>query len=194
MGKVVAQLAMSLDGFIADKDDVPGPIFDFYENGPVAVNLSEGYPELHVSQRTADLLLAEVERLGSTIVGRRLYDITNGWNGHTGGEVPMVVLTHEPPDDWPRGGVPIHFEATVEGAMARAQELAGGKDVSVAGATATRAVLDAGFLDEIVVSLVPVILGEGIPWFAGSQGPVRLSDPEVIADEGVTHLRFQVLK
>jgi dihydrofolate reductase len=194
MGKVVAQLAMSLDGFIADKDDVPGPIFDFYENGPVAVNLSEGYPELHVSRRTADLLLAEVERLGSTIVGRRLYDITNGWNGHTGGEVPMVVLTHEPPDDWPRGGVPIHFEATVEGAMARAQELAGGKDVSVAGATATRAVLDAGFLDEIVVSLVPLILGEGIPWFAGSQGPVRLSDPEVIADEGVTHLRFQVLK
>jgi dihydrofolate reductase len=194
MGKVVAQLAMSLDGFIADKDDVPGPIFDFYENGPVAVNLSEGYPELHVSQRTADLLLAEVERLGSTIVGRRLYDITNGWNGHTGGEVPMVVLTHEPPDDWPRGGVPIHFEATVEGAMARAQELAGGKDVSVAGATATRAVLDAGFLDEIVVSLVPLILGEGIPWFAGSQGPVRLSDPEVIADEGVTHLRSQVLK
>jgi dihydrofolate reductase len=158
----------------------------------VAVNLSEGFPELHVSQATADLLTSEVERFGSAIVGRRLYDITNGWNGHTAGEVPMVVLTHEPPDDWPRGGVPIHFVSGVEAAMAKAQELAGDQHVSVAGATATREVLDAGLLDEIVVSLVPVILGEGIPWFAGSRGPVVLSDPEIIADQGVTHLRFQV--
>ena len=194
MGRVVAQLAMSLDGFIADKDDGCDVLFGFYDNGPVAVNLSEGYPELHVSQVTADLLSDEVEKAGSTIVGRRLYDITNGWNGHTGGEVPMVVLTHEAPDDWPRGGVPIHFVSGVEAAMAKAQELAGDKHVSVAGATATREVLDAGLLDEIVVSLVPVIMGEGIPWFAGSKGPVVLSDPEIIPDHGVTHLRFQVVK
>jgi dihydrofolate reductase len=192
MGKVVAQLAMSLDGFIADKDDRCDALFGFYENGPVAVKLSEGYPELHVSQVTADLLTSEVERFGSTIVGRRLYDITNGWNGHTGGEVPMVVLTHEPPDDWPRGGVPIHFVSGAEAAMAKAQELAGDKHVSVAGATASRELLDAGLLDEIVVSLVPVVLGEGIPWFAGARGPVRLEDPEIIPDQGVTHLRFRV--
>ncbi len=194
MGKVVAQLAMSLDGFIAGKDDRCDALFGFYEHGDVAVNLSEGYPELQVSQTTADLLVQEVDRIGATIVGRRLYDITNGWNGHTGGEVPMVVLTHEAPDDWPRGGVPIHFVSGVEAAVAKAQELAGDKDVSIAGATATRGVLDAGLLDEIVVSLVPVIMGDGIPWFAGSRGPVTLSDPEVIQDKGVTHLRFHVQK
>ena len=194
MGKVVAQLAMSLDGFVADKDDRCDALFGFYENGDVDVSLSEGYPVLHVSQTTADLLVGEIERLGATIVGRRLYDITNGWGGHTGGEVPMVVLTHDPPDDWPRGGVPIHFVSGAEAAMAKAQELAGDKDVSIAGATATREVLDAGLLDEIVVSLVPVILGEGIPWFAGARGPVVLSDPVVTEDEGVTHLRFQVQK
>jgi dihydrofolate reductase len=194
MGKVVSQLAMSLDGFIADKDDGCDVLFGFYEKGDVAVNLSEGYPELHVSQTTADLLVQETDRIGATIVGRRLYDITNGWNGHTGGEVPMVVLTHEAPDDWPRGGVPIHFVSGVETALATAQELAGDKDVSIAGATATREVLDAGLLDEIVVSLVPVIMGDGIPWFAGSRGPVSLSDPEVIQDKGVTHLRFHVQK
>jgi dihydrofolate reductase len=192
MGRVVAQLAMSLDGFVADKDDGCDELFGFYGNGEVPVNLSEGYPELHVSQTTADLLVEEVSRLGATVVGRRLYDITNGWNGHTGGEVPMVVLTHEPPDDWPRGGVPIHFVSGAAAAVAKAQELAGDKDVSIAGATATREVLDAGLLDEIVVSLVPVILGEGIPWFVGSRGPVRLSDPEVIEDRGVTHLRYRV--
>jgi dihydrofolate reductase len=194
MGKVVAQLAMSLDGFIADKNDGCEALFGFYDHGDVTVNLSEGYPELHVSQTTANLLVQEVERIGSTIVGRRLYDITNGWNGHTGGEVPMVVLTHKAPQDWPRGGVPIYFVSGAETAMSKAQELAGDKDVSIAGATATREVLDAGLLDEIVVSLVPVILGEGIPWFAGARGPVALSDPEVIQDRGVTHLRFQVQK
>jgi riboflavin biosynthesis pyrimidine reductase len=68
------------------------------------------------------------------------------------------------------------------------------RGISRAGATATREVLDAGLLDEIVVSLVPVIMGEGIPWLAGSKGPVRLSDPEVFEDTGVTHLRYTVLK
>ena len=194
MGKVNAQLAMSLDGFIADPNDGCDELFGFYGSGDVPVKLSEGFPELRVSQVTADLLYAATEQSGATVVGRRLYDITNGWDGHPGGEVPMVVLTHNPPDDWPRDGVPIHFVSGVEAAVAKAQELAGGKDVSIAGATATREVLDAGLLDEIVVSLVPVILGEGIPWFAGSQGPVRLSDPEVFVDAGVTHLRYSVIK
>ena len=194
MAKVTAQLAMSLDGFIADKNDGCDELFGFYDSGEVPVKLSEGFPELHVSRVTADLLYSATERIGATVVGRRLYDITNGWNGHPGGEVPMVVLTHDPPDDWPRGGVPIHFISGAEQAVAKAHELANGKDVSIAGAKATREVLDAGLLDEIVVSLVPVILGEGIPWFAGAKGPVRLSDPEVFEDAGVTHLRYSVLK
>jgi dihydrofolate reductase len=194
MGKVTTQLAMSLDGFIADKNDGCDELFGFYDSGDVPVKLSEGFPELHVSQVTADLLWSATKQTGATVVGRRLYDITNGWDGHPGGEVPMVVLTHNPPADWPRDGVPIQFVSGAEAAVAKAEELAGGKDVSIAGATATREVLDAGRLDEIVVSLVPVIMGEGIPWFAGSKGPVRLSDPEVFEDAGVTHLRYTVLK
>ncbi len=64
--------------------------------------------------------------------------------------------------------------------------------ISIDGATITRARLDAGLLDAIQVSLVPVILGEGIPWLAGTRGPVRLTDPEVIEDRGVTYLRYRV--
>ena len=194
MGKVTTQLAMSLDGFIADRNDGCDELFGFYDSGEVPVKLSEGFPELHVSQVTADLLWSATEQTGATVVGRRLYDITNGWDGHPGGEVPMVVLTHNPPADWPRDGVPIEFVAGVEAAMSRARQLAGDKDVSIAGATATREVLDAGLLDQVVVSLVPVILGDGVPWFAGAKGPVRLSDPEVFTDTGVTHLRYSVLK
>ncbi len=78
------------------------------------------------------------------------------------------------------------------GPGATAHGLAGGRDVLIAGATATRARLDAGLLDAIQVSLVPVVLGAGIPWLAGTRRPVRLSDPEVREDEGVTHLRCRV--
>jgi dihydrofolate reductase len=192
MGEVIAHLAMSLDGFIADPDDGCDELFGFYGSGDVAVKLGAGIPELHVSRKTADLLTAEVGNEGATVVGRRLYDITNGWDGHPGGEVPMVVVTHHPPQDWPRDGVPVFFQSSVEAAVAKARELAGGQDISIAGATITRGCLDAGLLDAIQVSLVPVILGHGIPWLAGTRGPVRLSDPEVIEDRGVTHLRYRV--
>jgi dihydrofolate reductase len=192
MGEVIAHLAMSLDGFIADPDDGCDELFGFYGSGDVAVKLGAGIPELHVSRKTADLLTASVAKVGATVVGRRLYDITNGWDGHPGGEVPMVVVTHHPPQDWPRDGVPVFFQSSVEAAVAKARELAGGQDISIAGATITRGCLDAGLLDAIQVSLVPVILGHGIPWLAGTRGPVRLSDPEVIEDRGVTHLRYRV--
>lgn len=192
MGQTIAHLAMSLDGFIADPGDGCEELFGFYRSGDVPVKLSEGLPELRVSPTTADLLTAAVARTGATVVGRRLYEITDGWRGHPAGEVPMVVVTHHPPRDWPRGGVPIRFETSVEAAVGAARELAGDRDVSVAGATITRGCLDAGLLDAIQVSLVPVILGRGIPWLAGTRGPVRLSDPEVVEDRAVTHLRYNV--
>jgi dihydrofolate reductase len=109
MGEVIAHLAMSLDGFIADQDDGCDELFGFYGSGDVAVKLSEGFPELHVSQTTADLLTASVARAGATVVGRRLYDLNGGWGGHPAGEVPTVVVTHYPPQDWPHGGVPVFF-------------------------------------------------------------------------------------
>jgi dihydrofolate reductase len=142
MGEVIAHLAMSLDGFIADPDDGCDELFGFYQSGDVSVKLSEGFPELHVSQTRADLLTRSVAKAGATVVGRRLYDLTNGWDGHPGGEVPMVVVTHHPPQDWPRGGAPTFFETSVEAAVAKARELAGEKDVDIAGATITRGCLD----------------------------------------------------
>ena len=121
MGKVMAQLAMSLDGFIADKNDGCETLFGFYDNGDVDGRTCGGLSRRCTCRDERDLLVQEIERTGSTIVGRRLYDITNGWNGHPGDEVPIVVLTHKAPDDWPRGGVPIHFVSDVEAAMSKAR-------------------------------------------------------------------------
>ncbi len=190
---VIANLSMSLDGFIADRDDGVSELFGWYGSGPVEVTDFGGRTsKLH--EPSASLFRQALDSAGCFLVGRRLYDHTNGWNARPPAEAPMVVLTHDPPDDWPRDGVPIEFVSGVEAAVARAKALAGDKDVSVAGAATGRACLAAGLLDEIVVNLIPVIKGEGIPWFAGTgNAPWRLADPEVVEAPGVTHLRYRVV-
>ena len=191
MSKVIANLAMSIDGFIAAPDDGCDDLFGFYDNGSTELRLSDGWPPFHMDEPSLTLFREAVARIGCHVMGRRLYDLTNGWGGHPGNEAPIVVLTHSPPDTQP-DGVPFYFFSEVEAAVARARHLAGDLDVAIAGASVARQALDAGLLDVIDVSLVPVVLGDGIPWFAGSKGPVKLSDPVVHEGHGVTHLRYEV--
>jgi dihydrofolate reductase len=190
---VIANLSMSLDGFVADRDDGVSELFGWYGSGDVEVTDFGGRTsKLHAP--SAELFSQALADAGAFLVGRRLYDHTNGWNARPPAEAPMIVLTHEPPDDWPRDGVPITFVSGIEDAVAEAKRQAGDRQVSVAGAHVARECLAAGLLDEIVVNLVPVILGDGIPWFAGTaNAPWRLSDPEVVEAPGVTHLRYRVV-
>jgi dihydrofolate reductase len=193
MALVIANLSMSLDGFIADPDDGVRELFGWYSNGPVAVD-GGGGRTFQMTETSAALLRDEFARIGAFLVGRRLYDHTHGWRGQPPVPAPMVVVTHDPPDDWPRDGVPITFIADgIEHAVAEAKALAGDGVVSVAGGALARECLDAGLLDEIVVNLVPVVLGEGIPFLGGAKSaPVRFEDPEIIEATGVTHLRYRV--
>ncbi|MEA2149339.1 MAG: hypothetical protein QOD69_1169 [Solirubrobacteraceae bacterium] len=193
MATVIANLSMSLDGFVADPDDGVGELFGWYAGGPVSVD-GGGGRTFHMTETSAALLRDAFGRIGAFLVGRRLYDHTNGWGGHPPVDAPMVVVTHDPPQDWPRDGVAITFAADgIERAVDEAKVLAGDGVVSVAGAAVARACLDAGLLDEIWVNLVPVVLGAGIAFLAGvTSAPVRLEDPEVVAAAGVTHLRYRV--
>jgi dihydrofolate reductase len=194
MTDVVANMSMSLDGFIAGHDDTVAELFGWYSGGAVEVVDFAGRTG-HLTPPSAAVFRDELDRVGAFLVGRRLYDHTNGWEARPPTDAPMVVVTHAAPDDWPRDGVPITFvtdgiEAAV--AEAKAQVARPGAVVAVAGAATARACLDAGLLDEIVVNLIPVLMGDGIPFFAGAHGPVRLEDPEIVAAPGVTHLRFRV--
>lgn len=195
MSRVIANLSMSLDGFIADPRDGCEELFVWYGSGDVEFPTFGGHV-FHVSETSAALMRDAWGEIGSFLMGRRLYDLTNGWNGRPPVEAPLVVVTHRPPADWPRDGVPITFASDgIVDAVAQARRAAGEKDVSVAGATVARECLAAGLLDEIVVSLIPVVLGEGVPWFAGTEnGPHRLSDPEIVQAPDVTHLRYRVLR
>ncbi|WP_433219306.1 dihydrofolate reductase family protein [Dactylosporangium sp. CS-047395] len=90
MSIVIADMTMSLDGFIADPDDRCDELFGWYFNGPVAV------PPFAVSENSARHLRSGFEHLGALVCGRRLFDLTGGWNGAHPMGVPVVVVSHRP--------------------------------------------------------------------------------------------------
>ena len=130
MGKVVMYGSVSVDGFIADENDQPGPLFDWLSSGEVPLDESG---ELKVSQTSYDYTRAYWDQIGVTIVGRHVFDMTDGWDGKPPGGVDhVVVVTHRPePEGWDPEA-PFHFVDGVEAAVAKAQELAGDRMVEVA--------------------------------------------------------------
>lgn len=190
---VIADMTMSLDGFIADPQDGCEELFGWFSNGPVAVPApgSPGFA-FQTSEASARHLRSGIENVGALVCGRRLFDYTNGWDGSHPMGVPVVVVSHRPAAP----GSPFTFTGSVESAIAAAKELAGpSRWVGVASASIARQCLELGLLDEIRVSLAPVLLGKGIPWFADvASAPVRLSDPEIVAGTRVTHLYYKVLR
>src|SRR6478672_4123958 len=105
---VIANLAMSVDGFIAAPDDSCDDLFGFYSDGDTELVLADGWPAFHMDEPSATLFREAVARIGCHVVGRRLYDLTDGWGGHPGNDAPMVVVTHHPPETHP-DGVPYFF-------------------------------------------------------------------------------------
>jgi dihydrofolate reductase len=180
-GSVLWHVTMSLDGFIAGPHDAMDWVFDYTEP-------SEAVDE--VIRSTGALLVGR----RSYYVGRREEQIAaasepygGAWTG------PQFVLTHEPPE--PADDPSVTF---VSGDMAelveRALEAAEGKNVVVIGATVARIAMDAGLVDEIVVHLAPVLLGDGVRLFERSGPPVKLERTSVADPGQVTDLWFRVLK
>ena len=112
--------------------------------------------------------------------------------GVSSAAVPVFVVTHSQPEEWDGRGAPFTFLAGVEQAIGAARAAAGEKRVVIASPNIAQQALELGLLDEIAISLVPVLLGDGIPFFARRDGLVTLGDPEVVQGTGVTHLRFRV--
>jgi dihydrofolate reductase len=185
---------MSLDGFIADTEDRVGPLFDWYGNGDVA--FSGGDPErvFHVSQASADYLRAAWSNVSAGVIGRRLFDLTNGWNGRPPVGDAVFVLTHEPPVGWPYPDAPFTFVTDgLESAIAQAKAAASDRDVSVSAGNITGQALQAGLVDELRVDLVPVVFGAGVPFFGAFTGAQQLlEDPQIVHGDRVTHLHYRV--
>lgn len=194
MGQVVANMSMSLDGFIADPHDDVGPLFDWYHAGPVTTPTASEQWSFHTDEASAEQLRDALSSVGALICGRRLFELTNAWGGRHPVGCPVVVVTHTVPEGWPRADAPFTFVTDgIERAVAQAKRLAGDKTVAVATPTITQQCLNAGLLDAISVDLVPVLLGNGIPFFANLRDtPVLLEDPEITRGTRVTHLYYRV--
>ncbi|OJF12024.1 dihydrofolate reductase family protein [Couchioplanes caeruleus] len=196
MARVVADMSMSLDGFVADPQDGVGKLFGWYGNGDVEIPTADPQYTFKVSPASAEHLRpALTGGVGALLAGRRIFDLTGGWGGRHPLGVPVFVVSHSVPDGWPRPDSDTTFYTDAFAALEAAKKEAGERIVAVSTPTLTRQYLDAGLLDEIVVSLVPVLLGSGIPFFGGlAKTPVGLGDPKVVAGQGVTHLTYPVIR
>jgi dihydrofolate reductase len=197
MSKVIAIMSMSLDGYVADRHDGVGDVFDWYfHSGDIAFPAGGADPmTFQVSAPSAAHLRALWSELGAVLTGRRTFEVAGGWGGqHAWG--PAFVLTHAIPEGWPRPHSTVHFVTDgLESAVRQAQAAAAGKAVGVHGADTIQQLLNAGLLDEISVDVAAVLLGSGVRLFDHLAGtPAVLGSPTVIAGVGVTHLRYPVRK
>lgn len=194
MATVVADMSMSLDGFIADSSNGVAHLFGWYGKGPETVTMPGDARTFKMSAASARQFREAVTNVGALITGRRLFDMTRGWGGNHPAGAPVFVVTHSVPDDWPREDAPFTFVLEgIESAVEQAKAVAGEKVVAVASANVAQQCLDARLLDAIRVNLVPVLLGEGVPFFENLKGtPVELEDPTVTESTGVTHLYYRV--
>jgi dihydrofolate reductase len=198
MGKVVAAASMSLDGYIAKHDNTIGHLFDWYDNGDHEYRTETPDITFHLNDASFEYWSSWVSTLGALVCGRTLFDFTDGWGGqHTMG-MPVVVVTHHEPAEWidAHPGAPFTFVDDVEAAVTEAKRIAGQRVVAVAAGTIARQCLELGLLDEVAVDLVPVVMGEGRPFFGAlSTDDVKLGDPTTcVESDRVTHLVFPVLR
>jgi dihydrofolate reductase len=201
-GQVFFSVSMSLDGFIA-----PGSLGElmgrqwmelqqwafrqrfFRENLKLGKGGEEGTDN--------DIARATFERTGASVMGKRMFDAGEAmWPEAAPFHTPVFVLTHQERGPWERpGGTTFHFvNDGIEAALEQARATAGDRDVRIAGGGATiLEYLNAGLIDELSVSLAPVLFGSGIRLFEGvDAGRISLEQVRAEPTERVTHLTYAV--
>jgi dihydrofolate reductase len=183
VSKVVWHVTMSLDGFIAGPDDSMQWAFDAFEDAG--------------DNRLADEVMHST---GAILAGRRWLDVAtekySGRQGIYGGkwDGPVFVLTHRATDhDVSDPGITL-LETELEEAVATAREAAGDKNLEIFGANLAAQCLEKGLIDEMIVHIVPVLLGDGVRLYGGT-GSHAQRNLELVdrVDSGqLTSLRFRV--
>ena len=202
MTKVVIDMSMSLDGFVAGPDDGGADplgrhggmhLFDWYFSGQEEYRDPLFRPEPDANRDQVERMFTES---GAFIFGRRTYEIANGWGGrHPVNGVPVFVLTHDPPADYPGGPSNLTFVTDgIESAIRQARAVAGDKDIKLGGASPGKQALSAGLCDEILIHLAPYLLGGGVRLFDPLPDGIRLEKLSVRDGPFATHLRYRVIR
>src|SRR5688572_25363015 len=104
MGKTIMGAVVSLDGFIADDNDDVGRLFDWLGNGEVTWSFPGAEYKAQTTQASADFMQRHYRNLAAVVIGRRVFDMTNGWNGKPAAGEHVFVVTHQPPTNWEYAG------------------------------------------------------------------------------------------
>jgi len=190
MSKVMMHNVVSVDGFIADENDDIGPLFEWYGNGSEQVRDGSAF---RLTPASAAYVRPMWESIGSMVIGRRLFDLMNGWDGQPPTGDHVVVVSHRPkPAGW-HPEASYHFVNDVVAAVAKATELAGGRNVAVAAGDVGGQALAADLVDEVCMDVVPVVFGSGRRYFGPVDGLHLLENPDaVVVGDRVLHLRYRV--
>ena len=215
MSKVIFEISMSLDGYVAGPEvGTEHPLGIGGERLHDWAFATRSWRESHGREGgeespDSDLLQESIDRTGATIMGRRMFSAGEGpweddpkrdgwWGDEPPFHHPVFVLTHhERESQEMEGGTTFHFVTDgIEAALERAREAAGDNDVKVAGgAKAGQQYLSAVMLDEMLIHVAPVLLGSGERLFAHDAGKgVEIEVARVVESPNVTHLAYRVLK
>lgn len=204
MTKIIVFKSMSLDGFIAGPNDEIDPLHDWLfatkpqGHGSGAWEKAEGKTERFFGPEgiNREILLAAMAIEGATVVGRRTYDVAGGWGGKPPGHGPYFVMTHNPP---PEDEISSAFTFVADGIDSALRQAAAASKcgyVDLMGANVIQQGLRAGLVDEIVIQVIPVLLGQGIRLF-DHLGPAHITLDRTRVEAGpggVTHLFYDVLR
>jgi dihydrofolate reductase len=180
-GKVVVNRAMSLDGFIA----APGDVVEWGAGRKLADFVA------------AEDLLEIAAATGAMLAGRRTSDVGERMKAEEPGSVdypfsgPVFVLTHRPPES-PAPGI-TYLSGDIGDAVATARRAAGAKNLEILGADVAGQCLRRGLVDEILVYVLPVLLGDGIPFSAPGLPAIDLEPLSGRRSGAATILRFRPL-
>jgi dihydrofolate reductase len=198
MTKVVAGITTSLDGYITGPNDGPGRglgdggerLHFWVFGGPWSY---EEEPRGEATGADKELLDEAMARVGAVVGGRNTYEAAGAWGGDNPFGVPFFIVTHRPEEAPP--GAAFTFVNGLEQAIARAREAADGKDVSImGGADVIRQALHAGLVEELSISIAPVVLGGGKPLFDRFDETMDLEHVRLRQSPFATHITYRVVR
>jgi dihydrofolate reductase len=198
MTKVAAGITISLDGYIAGPNDGPGRglgdggerLHYWVFGGPWS------YEEEPTGQATGadkEFLDTAMARGGAVVGGRNTYEAAEAWGGRNPFGIPFFIVTHRPEEAPADAG--FTFVNGLDEAIARAREAAEGKDVVVmGGAEVIRQALRAGYVEELSISIAPVVLGGGKRLFDGFDETLALEHVGLLQSPFATHITYRVMR
>jgi dihydrofolate reductase len=198
MTKVIATITTSVDGYITGPND--GPDKGLGEGGERLHYWVFGGPwsygeDVRSEPTGADKAFLDswMARLGAVIGGRGTFEAADRWGGSNPWPIPFFILTHHP-DDAPQDAG-FTFVDGLDAAIEQARAAAGEKDVSVmGGADVIRQALRAGYIEELSISIAPVVLGAGKRLFDGFDESVTLEPIRSLQSRYATHVTYRVVR